>query len=148
VELKSWEEKIDLNVMYSLGPAVENTEVLFVNEVGRLANLYKGASFAYIGGAFGDGLHNTLEAAVFGPTVFFGNKNYLKFREARELIELGLAFPIASSQELDQAMRVIYEDDQVFVNKQVQSRAFVQLQAGATEKIMEFVRNLASNGRK
>jgi len=148
VELKSWEEKIDLNVMYSLGPAVENAEVLFVNEVGRLANLYKGASFAYIGGAFGDGLHNTLEAAVFGPTVFFGNKNYLKFREARELIELGIAFPIASSQELDQAMRVIYEDDQVFVNKQVQSRAFVQLQAGATERIMEFVRNLASNGRK
>jgi 3-deoxy-D-manno-octulosonic-acid transferase len=80
--------------------------------------------------------------------VFFGNKNYLKFREARELIELGIAFPIASSQELDQAMRVIYEDDQVFVNKQVQSRAFVQLQAGATERIMEFVRNLASNGRK
>jgi 3-deoxy-D-manno-octulosonic-acid transferase len=148
LELKSWEEKIDLNVMYSLGPAVENAEVLFVNEVGRLANLYKGASFAYIGGAFGDGLHNTLEAAVFGPTVFFGNKNYLKFREARELIELELAFPIASSQELDQAMRVIYGDDQVFVNKQVQSRAFVQLQAGATEKIMKFVRNLVIDGRK
>jgi hypothetical protein len=45
-------------------------------------------------------------------------------------------------------MRVIYENDDVFVNKQVQSRAYVQLQAGATEKIMEFVRNLASNGRR
>jgi len=89
-----------------------------------------------------------LEAAVFGPTVFFGNKNYLKFREARELIELGLAFPIANTEELDQAMRVIYENDEVFVNKQVQSRAYVQLQAGATERIIEFVRNLASNGRR
>jgi len=147
-ELKTWEDQIDLQVTYSIGPFIENADVLFVNEVGRLANLYRGASFAYIGGAFGDGLHSTLEAAVFGPTVFFGNKNYQKFREARELIELGLAFPIASSQELDQAMRVIYEDDQVFVNKQVQSRAFVQLQAGATERIMEFVRNLAINGRK
>jgi 3-deoxy-D-manno-octulosonic-acid transferase len=147
-ELKSWEEKIELKVRYSTGPAVENAEVLIVNEVGRLANLYRGASFAYIGGAFGDGLHNTLEAAVFGPTVFFGHKNYTKFKEARDLIELGLAYPIATSDELDQAMRVIYADDQVFVNKQVQSRTFVQLQAGATEKIMEFVRNLAVNGRR
>ena len=148
VELKSWEEKIDLNVMYSLGPAVENAEVLFVNEVGRLANLYNGASFAYVGGAFGEGLHNTLEAAVFGPTVFFGNKNYLKFREARELIKLELAFPIANQDELEQTMDAIYHTDDLFVNKQVQSRAFVQLQAGATERIMEFVRNLAINGRK
>jgi 3-deoxy-D-manno-octulosonic-acid transferase len=85
---------------------------------------------------------------VFGPTVFFGNKNYLKFREARDLIELGLAFPIANTEELDQAMRVIYDIDDVFVNKQVQSRAFVQLQAGATERISQFVRNLAINGRK
>lgn len=45
-------------------------------------------------------------------------------------------------------MRVIYDDDQSFVNKQVQSRAFVQLQAGATDRIIEFVRNLASNGRR
>jgi 3-deoxy-D-manno-octulosonic-acid transferase len=147
-ELQDWEKQIDLPVSYSKGLLRENAEVLFVNEVGRLANLYRGASFAYIGGAFGDGLHSTLEAAVFGPTVFFGNKNYLKFREARELIELGLAFPIANMEELDQAMRVIYENDEVFVNKQVQSRAYVQLQAGATEKIMEFVRNLASNGRR
>ena len=147
-ELKSWEEKIELPVAYSKGPVQEKAEVLFVNEVGRLANLYRGASFAYIGGAFGDGLHNTLEAAVFGPTVFFGNKNYLKFREARDLIELGLAFPIATTEELDQAMRVIYDVDDVFVNKQVQSRAFVQLQAGATGIISEFVRNLAIDGRK
>ena len=147
-ELKTWEDQIDLQVTYSIGPFIENADVLFVNEVGRLANLYRGASFAYIGGAFGDGLHSTLEAAVFGPTVFFGNKNYQKFREARELIELGLAFPIGSSDELDQTMREIYTSDDVFVNKQVQSRAFVQLQAGATERIMEFVRNLAINGRK
>jgi 3-deoxy-D-manno-octulosonic-acid transferase len=147
-ELLDWEKQIDLPVSYSKGSLRENAEVLFVNEVGRLANLYRGASFAYIGGAFGDGLHSTLEAAVFGPTVFFGNKNYLKFREARELIELGLAFPIANTEELNQAMRVIYENDEVFVNKQVQSRVYVQLQAGATERIIEFVRNLASNGRR
>jgi 3-deoxy-D-manno-octulosonic-acid transferase len=147
-EMLSWEERLEVPVSYSKGPLRENAEVLFVNEVGRLAHLYRGASFAYIGGAFGSGLHNTLEAAVFGPTVFFGNKNYLKFREARDLIELGLAFPIASSEELDQAMRVIYASDDVFVNKQVQSRTFVQLQAGATERIIEFVRNLVINGRK
>jgi 3-deoxy-D-manno-octulosonic-acid transferase len=138
-ELQSWKNQMSVPVMFSTGELVDNAEVLIVDEIGRLATMYRGATFAYIGGAFGAGLHNTLEAAVYGPTVFFGNKNYQKFHEAVDLVSLGLAFPIADAATLEQAMRVIFEDDDLLVNKQVMSRNFVALQAGATARIMSYI---------
>jgi 3-deoxy-D-manno-octulosonic-acid transferase len=148
-KLRAWEASIQLAVMYSKGEKVTDAEVLIVNEVGRLSSLYRGASFAYIGGAFGAGLHNTLEAAVFGPTVFFGNKNYMKFKEAVDLVACGLAFPVGSTQELEEKMSEIWEDEQLFVNKQVQSRQFVALHAGATHRIMDYInQNLNLHGNQ
>lgn len=138
-ELQSWKNQMSVPVMFSTGELVDNAEVLIVDEIGRLATMYRGATFAYIGGAFGAGLHNTLEAAVYGPTVFFGNKNYQKFHEAVDLVSLGLAFPIEDAATLEQAMRVIFEDDDLLVNKQVMSRNFVALQAGATALIMSYI---------
>ena len=148
-KLRAWEASLQLAVMYSKGEKVTGAEVLIVNEVGRLSSLYRGASFAYIGGAFGAGLHNTLEAAVFGPTVFFGNKNYMKFKEAVDLVACGLAFPVGSTQELEEKMSEIWEDEQLFVNKQVQSRQFVALHAGATHRIMDYIdQNLNLHGNQ
>lgn len=138
-ELQSWKNQMSVPVMFSTGELVDDAEVLIVDEVGRLSTMYRGATFAYIGGAFGAGLHNTLEAAVYGPTVFFGNKNYQKFHEAVDLVSLGLAFPIADAASLEQAMRVIFEDDDLLVNKQVMSRNYVALQAGATARIMSYI---------
>lgn len=140
-QLKTWESKIKISVSYSKGaPLDTKSKVLFVNEIGRLSSMYRGALFAYIGGSFGAGLHNTLEAAVFGPTVFFGNKNFEKFNEAVELVNLGLAFPVANSQELEKKINEIYHAEDLLVQKQVQSRQFVALHAGATECIMKYVR--------
>ncbi|WP_377976565.1 3-deoxy-D-manno-octulosonic acid transferase [Aquirufa echingensis] len=138
-EMKRWESAIQLPVQYSKDAAVSGAQVLIVNEVGYLAQIYRGASFAYIGGAFGAGLHNTLEASVYGPTVFFGNKNYTKFKEARDLVEFGLAYPIEDTVSLKNKMHEIYDAEDVFVNKQVQARTFVALQAGATQKIMNYL---------
>ena len=138
-EMKRWESEIQLPVQYSKDAAVSGAQVLIVNEVGYLAQIYRGASFAYIGGAFGAGLHNTLEASVYGPTVFFGNKNYTKFKEARDLVEFGLAYPIEDTESLTNKMHEIYDAEDVFVNKQVQARTFVALQAGATKKIMNYL---------
>ncbi len=130
---------MSVSVMFSKGEFVNQAEVLIVNEVGRLATMYRGATFAYIGGAFGAGLHNTLEAAVYGPTVFFGDKNYQKFQEAVDLVSLGLAYPIADSASLEKEMRTLFEDDNLLVNKQVMSRNFVALQSGATDRIMDYI---------
>ena len=138
-ELKKWESAIQLPTQFSTESFRSDAQVLIVNEVGYLSQIYRGASFAYIGGAFGAGLHNTLEASVYGPTVFFGDKNYTKFKEARDLVEFGLAYPIADMTSLASKMREIYDAEDVFVNKQVQARTFVSLQAGATQKIMNYL---------
>lgn len=138
-ELDKWASAIELKIQFSTETPHEEAEVLIVNEVGYLSQIYRGASFAYIGGAFGAGLHNTLEASVFGPTVFFGNKNYIKFKEARDLVEFGLAYPIEDTASLAAQMQEIYDAEDVFVNKQVQARTFVGLQAGATDKILNYL---------
>ena len=146
-ELKKWASAIQLPTQFSTESPQSGAQVLIVNEVGYLSQIYRGASFAYIGGAFGAGLHNTLEASVYGPTVFFGNKNYTKFKEARDLVEFGLAYPIENTTDLANKMREIYDAEDVFVNKQVQARTFVSLQAGATQKIMNYL-NEQSHGIK
>ena len=71
------------------GAGVEEARVLLIDNIGMLSRLYRYGEFAYIGGAFGKGLHNILEAACYGVPVFFGNKNYEKFQEAKELIMRG-----------------------------------------------------------
>lgn len=58
-----------------------------------LSSLYRYGSVAYVGGGFGVGIHNILEAAVFGMPVIFG-ANYQKFNEAKQLIKLNAAFPV------------------------------------------------------
>lgn len=141
-ELKKWAQAIQVSSQFSTEFTDSDAQVLIVNEVGYLSQIYRGASFAYIGGAFGSGLHNTLEASVYGPTIFFGNKNYAKFKEARDLVEFGLAYPIGDTASLEQKMLEIYDDEELFVNKQVQARNFVACQAGATVKIMNYLNEL------
>ncbi|MBK8956219.1 MAG: 3-deoxy-D-manno-octulosonic acid transferase [Saprospiraceae bacterium] len=75
------------------------SKVLIVDEIGHLAYIYRYASLAYVGGGFGKGIHNILEAAVYGIPVCFGPR-YQKFPEAAELINRGLAYPIEYKHEL------------------------------------------------
>jgi 3-deoxy-D-manno-octulosonic-acid transferase len=74
---------------------LKNTNCLVVDVIGILSSIYRYANLAYIGGGFGVGIHNTLEAAVYGVPVIFG-PNYHKFREARDLIAIGGAFSISN----------------------------------------------------
>lgn len=72
--------------------------VLIMDTLGLLSRSYRHAGIAYIGGGFGKGIHNILEAAVYHIPVLFGPK-YHKFREAVELSEQGLAFPVQFANE-------------------------------------------------
>lgn len=74
-------------------------QVLIIDTIGMLNKIYKFSDYSYIGGAFGSGLHNILEAAVYGVPLFFGPK-YSKFKEARDLLQLKGAFSISSESEL------------------------------------------------
>ncbi len=107
--------------------------------MGKLSGLYKGASFAYIGGAFKKGLHNTLEAAVFGPPLFFGNKNYEKFDEAMNLVNNEIAFPIETDQEILEKILYLEKNKKEREKIEEKSLDFILGSKGATEKIFDYI---------
>ena len=88
---------------------VLNTNCIVVDTIGLLSSIYQYANVAYIGGGFGVGIHNTLEAAVWNVPVVFG-PNYQKFREARELIAIGGAFSIAHYELLEAQFDLLLKD--------------------------------------
>jgi len=109
---------------------VTATNCLVVDVIGILSSIYRYATVAYIGGGFGAGIHNTLEAAVYGIPVVFG-PTYQKFREARELMAVGGAFSISNYTILEAQM------DQLLKDKQAGKMAgeYVKQNTGATDQI-------------
>jgi len=112
--------------------------ILIIDSIGILSQLYQYATYAFIGGGFGPGIHNILEATCFGVPVFFG-PNYIRFREAVELTGKGAAFPVNNFQEFREAFyklennRVLY-DEIARIN-----REYVEYNTGATDKIIDYV---------
>jgi len=115
-----------------------DTQVLFLDTMGMLSSAYRYARYAYIGGGFGAGIHNILEAAVFGVPLAFG-PNHRRFRKALELIALGAAQGISSFAELD-AWFTAFESDSASC-EQTGSRAarYISDHKGATGKIMKYI---------
>lgn len=129
-------------IRYSnLEAAIGNEDVLLVDNIGLLSSLYAYGEYAYVGGAFGAGLHNILEAATYGVPIFFGNKNYKKFNEAVELINLGGAVAVGSYTELRDQFSVFMEDTSLQIAGQV-NMDYVKDNTGATEKIFEYCKEL------
>lgn len=120
---------------------IERYQVLIIDNIGLLARLYRYGEFAFVGGAFGDGLHNILEAAGYGIPVFFGNRNYDKFQEAHDLINRGGAFAVADYTELKMRYQTVSEPENYMLACEV-CRSYVEQNQGATEKIMAYCRNL------
>ena len=116
-------------------------QVLIVDNVGMLSSLYRFGDFAYIGGAFGKGLHNILEAATFGLPVFFGDKNYKKFREARDLIARGGAFAVSDSTSLSGIFDKLIDDPATRARAGVTNTGYVKQNTGATKKILDHCKN-------
>ncbi len=79
-------------------------QTLIIDNIGLLSSLYQYGHISYIGGGFGAGIHNTLEAAAFGLPVIFGPR-YEKFQEAKDLIQLQSAISINNAGELEQAFQ-------------------------------------------
>jgi len=117
---------------------VAQARVLLIDNVGLLSQLYRFGKFAYVGGAFGKGLHNTLEAAAFGLPVFFG-PTYHKFQEAVELVALGGAFPVHSAPELETALLPLLRNEAARLVVQDLNLDYVFQHAGATQRIMAWL---------
>jgi 3-deoxy-D-manno-octulosonic-acid transferase len=118
---------------------LHETNVLIIDNVGMLSRLYKYATVAYVGGGFTkSGIHNTLEAAVFGKPVLFG-PNYQKFREACALIKCGGAFSYRTEQELENSLHRLLAHEQVLKQSSEAAAAYVHHNGGATETIIRFI---------
>ena len=113
--------------------------VLIIDNIGLLSRLYRYADYAFIGGAFGPGLHNTLEAVSFGMPVFFGNKNYTKYQEAVDLIEIKAGFPVSSSEELIPILQNLNTDTSLYEQICEEAKGYITSKTGATNIILEYL---------
>lgn len=107
-------------------------QVLIIDNIGMLSSLYQYAKVAYIGGGFGTGIHNTLEAAAFGLPVIFGPK-YNKFQEAKDLIAIGAAKSINTAPALFDAFDHFKSNEKAAND----AKNYVKEQTGATEMILK-----------
>ena len=114
----------------------ETSNVLVIDNIGMLSKLYHYAHICYIGGGFGNGIHNTTEAAVYGKPLVFGPA-YRKFREARDLVKLRAAFPVQSALEFEAVLEELLENEELNKNACKAAHQYVMSQRGATEKIMK-----------
>jgi len=110
---------------------VNTNRVLLIDRMGMLSRLYRFATVAYVGGGFGAGIHNTLEAAVYGVPVVFGPR-YHKFREAEDLIEHGAAFSVNDYRSFAAAMDETLAHPEEYGRK---AGEYVRSEVGATDKI-------------
>lgn len=117
-----------------------SADVLIIDCIGLLSAIYRYGKIAYIGGGFGVGIHNTLEAAVYGIPVIFGPK-YRKFKEAVSLIREGGAFTIQNGHELSAILDSLIENPEIAGTAGKKATAYVDSQLGATECIMEYLKS-------
>lgn len=117
---------------------VVGAECLIIDCFGLLSSIYRYADVTYVGGGFGVGIHNVLEAAVWGKPVIFGpnNKN---FQEAQGLLKAGGGFEITSYDDFVGAMRKL-ADDKALEQSRERAGGFVESLAGATRQIMKEVK--------
>ncbi len=115
---------------------LHSARVLIIDTIGILSSAYRYGTVAYIGGGFGAGIHNTLEAAVYGIPVVFG-PNYQRFREACELIETGGAATYATEQELTGILTNWLVDTTLCHTLGNSNKRYVESHRGATQTILE-----------
>lgn len=115
-----------------------NADVLIIDCFGLLSSIYHYGEIAYVGGGFGVGIHNVLEAAVWDVPVFFGPNNQ-RFQEAQGLKAAGGGFDFEIAEAFKQQMDIFLTDAEKLRTAGVQAGKFVQSLAGATEKVLSCV---------
>lgn len=111
-------------------------DCLIIDSFGLLSSIYRYGQIAYIGGGFGAGIHNTLEAAVYGLPVLFGPK-YHKFKEAKDLIAVGGGFSVSDEKAFCAQMDELLTYHEVLEASGKAAGDFVKKNAGATEQVLQ-----------
>ena len=116
-----------------------DADVLIIDCFGLLSSMYNYGDVAYIGGGFGVGIHNTLEAAVWNMPVIFGPNNK-KFQEAQGLLKSGGGFEINTYEDFSSLMGSLMNDEAFLKQAGDKAGAFVAHLAGATDKVLASVK--------
>ena len=114
---------------------IKEYDCLIIDNFGLLSSIYRYGEIAYIGGGFGAGIHNILEAAVYGIPVVFG-PNHRKFIEARELIEKGGGYTISNETELNKVFKNFVTSPEDLEIGGEKAAEYIYTSAGATERIV------------
>lgn len=120
---------------YAEDSRAKERQLLIIDTIGILSSVYSYGDYAYIGGGFGVGIHNTLEAAAFGIPVSFG-PNYGRFREACELIANGAARSISDYDDLSAWLFEMRRDKDAYETAARTAGEYVSSNRGATESIL------------
>lgn len=122
-------------------PEKANSRVLIMDNIGMLSSLYQYGHIALIGGGFGKtGLHNTLEAAVFGMPILFGPNNHQKFPESLDMIQAGVGFSISDSKQFRTLVTQWNQAPETLLNISQRAKTFITSQTGATEHILDYLK--------
>jgi 3-deoxy-D-manno-octulosonic-acid transferase len=116
-----------------------DVKVLLIDNIGMLSSIYQYGKIAYIGGGFGSGIHNILEAATFGLPVLFG-PNYEKYKEAVDLIEQGGAFQVSDDVDVTNILNHLIEDSEYLEKTSNVCKKYVEENRGACSTIMKFLK--------
>ena len=146
--LKDVKEEFPDSIFYStlinnqqkvINKEIKIPHVLIIDNVGLLSRLYQYADITYVGGGFGaDGVHNVLEAAVYGKPVIYGPE-YEKYSEAIGLVECGGGILIENALELESILNELWQNELLLATQGNASKNYVYANRGASKKIIQFI---------
>ena len=123
-------------VTYSENKENNDAQILIIDTVGLLNKTYRYATIAYIGGGFNNGLHNTLEPAVFLKPVLFFGQEYKRFNEALDLVSLGAAKNVNSPNQLKTELQNFLNNPQLISKIEEKLTSYFKQNAGSTQKVI------------
>ncbi len=138
--MKKFEAYAPVRYSQSEGRDLSEVKVLVMDRMGLLSGLYRYATLAYVGGGFGVGIHNLLEAAVYGLPVIFG-PNYQRFREAHDLLAAGAGYSVKNAKKFQETTDRLRQDPEAYLAAARAAGRYVQGNSGATEKVILKIRD-------
>lgn len=141
--MKRWASQLkSKSLRYSQWDKKSDASIIFIDNIGMLSSLYQFARIAYVGGAFGKGLHNILEPLGFGVPVIFGKlKKQAKFPEANESQLNRCGFEVCSVQEIE-AVYFKLQQEEFYKESVLASQKWVNSNVGAAQRVVDGVEKM------
>ncbi|RIV73721.1 3-deoxy-D-manno-octulosonic acid transferase [Flagellimonas aequoris] len=117
---------------------LKDFDVLIIDTIGILTKVYSYADFAYVGGGFATGLHNTMEPAVFGIPIIIGPQ-YHGFKEAEDLVARGGIVSISDQTAFNELMRLFVENPAIAKEKGTINSSYINANVGAADRILDHI---------